>query len=244
MDKVTAVLAPPQMQRQLQWLAERIRQPQEGIADQYVHSVRTNVEGVLACAFPLSQGYWAEIDRLQLIEGFVAHHGAAEPEFHHIATEFVCYVQQLHGEGKLNWPKQRLALLEYEWACLGVEIDEARVPHPAADEEVNSASRLMLNPTLKLLSLPFTIRNCGVIATRQQQHFYALFRAPDHQVVTQLLREVDVALIQLLEGSEGVTQAQFNQQVQPYRSDFDVLEWARHFHELGLLCIQYQGETP
>ncbi|HGY1007844.1 TPA: putative DNA-binding domain-containing protein [Aeromonas salmonicida] len=237
---ITAAKAAPQrMQQQTAWLASRVRLPQDGIASQYARSVRANVESVLESAFPLTHGHWAPVDRGQLVEGFVAHHGADAPEFHHIATEFVRYVQHRHGEGSLNWPRQRLALLEYECACLCVEIDQGVVP-----QVVPAESSFALNPTLKLLELPFAIRRSGVVPTRQSSHFYALFRSPDHQVVTQRLREWDVALIQLLQQQPGMSRAAFQQQVQQVRSDFDLTEWARHFHRLGLLTLPVGERQP
>lgn len=236
--------APQQMQQQTAWLASRVRLPQDGIASQYARSVRTNVASVLESAFPLTHGHWAPVDRWQLVEGFVAHHGACAPEFHHIATEFVRHVQHRHGEGTLNWPKQRLALLEYEWACLCVEIDEGVVPQVVPGEEVTADSLLGLNPTLQLLALPFAIRRSGVVPTRQGNHCYALFRSPDHQVVTQRLREWDVALIQQLQQQPGITCAAFQQQVQQVRSDFDLAQWARHFHRLGLLTLLVGERQP
>ncbi|WP_421324497.1 putative DNA-binding domain-containing protein [Aeromonas veronii] len=196
--------APQRMQQQTAWLASRVRLPQDGIASHYARSVRANVESVLESAFPLTHAHWAPVDRWQLVEGFVIAHGAEAPEFHHIATEFVRYVQHRHSEGSLNWPRQRLALLE----------------------------------------LPFAIRRSGVVPTRQGSHFYGLFRSPDHQVVTQRLREWDVALIQLLQQQPGSTQAAFQQQVQQVRSDFDLSEWARHFYRLGLLTLSVGERQP
>lgn len=236
--------APQRMQQQTAWLASRVRLPQDGIASQYARSVRANVESVLESTFPLTHGHWEQVDRWQLVEGFVAHHCADAPEFHHIATEFVRYVQYHHGEGSLNWPKQRLALLEYEWACLCVEIDEGVVPPAVPGEEVTAESSLRLNPTLQLLELPFVIRRSGVVPTRQGNRFYGLFRSPDHQVVTQRLREWDVALIQLLQQQPGISRAAFQQQVQQVRNDFDLIEWARHFHRLGLLTLLVGERQP
>ncbi|MGL5566947.1 MAG: HvfC family peptide modification chaperone, partial [Plesiomonas sp.] len=92
--------------------------------------------------------------------------------------------------------------------------------------------------------LPFAIRRSGVLPTRQGSHFYGLFRNPAHQVVTQRLREWDVALIQLLQQQPGITQAAFQQQVQQVRSDFDLSEWARHFHRLGLLTLTVGERQP
>lgn len=233
----TPKTAPQRMQQQTAWLASRVRLPQDDIASHYARSVRANVASVLESAFPLTHGHWASVDRWQLVEGFVIARGAEAPEFHHIATEFVRYVQHRHSEGSLNWPRQRLALLEYEWACLCVEIDEGVVPQVMPGEEVTAESPLVLNPTLQLLELPFAIRRSGVVPTRQGNHFYGLFRSPDHQVVTQRLREWDVALIQLLQQQPGLSRTAFQQQVQQVRSDFDLTEWARHFHRLGLLTL-------
>lgn len=242
-----AAAVPPRLWQQTEWLAGRIREPAAELAPHYVRSVRANVEAVLESTFALTLNHLTPVERDALVNGFVAHHGAIEPAFHQIATELVRHVQLGQGEGWLNWPRQRLALLEYEWACLCVEIDEGVVPQVLPGEEVTAESSLVLNPTLQLLELPFAIRRSGVVPTRQGNHFYGLFRSPDHQVVTQRLREWDVALIQLLQQQPGITQATFKQQVQQVRSDFDLIDWARHFHRLGLLTLpvgERQPSTP
>ncbi|MGY3853464.1 HvfC/BufC family peptide modification chaperone [Aeromonas aquatilis] len=236
--------APQRMQQQTAWLASRVRLPQDGIASHYARSVRANVASVLESCFVLTLAGLTPDDQRTLVDGFVAHHGALDPAFHHIATEFIRYVQHRHGEGSLNWPRQRLALLEYEWACLCVEIDEGVVPQVISGEEVTAESPLVLNSTLQLLELPFAIRRSGVVPTRQGNHFYGLFRSPEHQVVTQRLREWDVALIQLLQQQLRITQGAFQQQVQQVRSDFDLSEWARHFYRLGLLTLPVGERQP
>lgn len=244
-ESASAELPPVWLQQQIEWLASRVRQPKENVACHYVRSVRANVEYVLESCFGLTLGYLSPDECRKLVEGFVTHHGALEPAFHHIATEFVRYVQrrcksapQPGGEEPLNWPRQWLALLEYEWACLGVEIDEAQVPLPVIGEKVVAESCLRLNPTLQLLNLPFVIRSNGVVASWQESHYHALFRTPDHQVVTQLLRTQDVALIQRLDQQEVVSVARFEQQLRRFHNGFDLLAWARHFHQLGLLTMQ------
>ena len=118
------------------------------------------------------------------------------------------------------------------------------VPQVVPGEEVTAESSFVLNPTLQLLELPFAIRRSGVVPTRQSNHFYGLFRSPDHQVVTQRLREWDVALIQLLQQQPGISRAAFQQQVKQVRSDFDLTEWARHFHRLGLLTLPVDERQP
>lgn len=232
----SAATAPQRMQQQTAWLASGIRQPDAQVARHYVRSVRANVASVLESCFVLTLAGLTPDEQRTLVDGFVAHHGALDPAFHHIATECVRYVQDGHREGTLNWPRQRLALLEYEWACLCVEIDEGVVPQPGMGE-VTAASPLWLNPTLQLLALPFAIHRSGVVASRQAHHLYALFRTPDHQVVTQRLREWDVALIQRLQQQQGITRQAFGQQLQQVNSDFDLAQWADHFHRLGLLIL-------
>ncbi len=250
---------PVRLWQQTEWLAGCIREPADEIARHYVRSVRANVEAVLESTFALTLNHLTPAERDALVNSFVAHHGAIEPTFHQIATELVRHVQHRHREGTLNWPGQRLALLEYEWACLCVEIDDAQVPRPVAGEEVAAGSRLWLNPTLQLLTLPFVICEGRVVAARQPPHFCALFRCPAHQLVSQALREFDVALLQLLGQQQGVSVAELAARVHHYRSGFDLLGWARYFHRLGLLATQppsieppsiepqatpFQGDTP
>ncbi|MBZ6074434.1 HvfC/BufC family peptide modification chaperone [Aeromonas schubertii] len=230
---------PLRLQLQTEWLARRIRNPQAGVARPYVQSIRASVTSVLEGCFAMTLEQLAPAEREALVEGFVAHHGAQEPAFHHIATEFVRYLQGrlergacCDGAGRLEWPWERLALLEYEWACLEVELDEAQVP-PVAMTRLEEA--LWLNPTLRLLALPFVVRPGAVVASRSGPHYHALFRTVDHQVITQPLGTMDTALLQRIGQSEGMTLSGFARRVGPYLGGAGLTLWARRFQRLGIL---------
>ncbi|MEF1258395.1 DUF2063 domain-containing protein, partial [Vibrio harveyi] len=63
-----------------------------------------------------------------------------------------------------------------------------------------------------------------------------------HHVISQKLREVDVALIQLLQQQPNLTLAQLQQMIAQQLARFSFMEWAQHFNELGLVSVRPSGE--
>lgn len=75
--------------------------------------------------FPLFCLRLHEADIHELVNDFIYHHNATQPEFHQIATELLVFIRQQDGLSAND-----LALLEYEWLLYAVEIDDNDVPAP------------------------------------------------------------------------------------------------------------------
>ncbi len=173
-------------------------------------------------------------------------HGASEPEFHHIATEFVQFLQQKLHQGSCSISTEHLTLLEYEWVAFNVEIDALVAAFtPSLNPVSNEKHVLQLNPTLRLVEVPFLLHQGSVTFLTDRRHpvFYGVFRNSQHHVISQKLREVDVALIQLLQQQPNLTLAQLQQMIAQQLTRFSFMEWAQHFSELGLVSVRPSGET-
>jgi len=208
------MLNPPnQMQTQTESLSAMIRFPNEkNILCRYSEFIRDNVLSVVNATFPL---FYAQFSRQKLdgmVDGFVTKHGA---------------------------------LLEYEWVTFCVEIDSISGNMSYfTPKEVVEDDCLQVNPTLKLTQVPFLLHQDSVTFLTSDSHFvfYGVFRNQDHHVVSQRLRDVDVALIQMLIDQPDLTSAQLQQTVNQNDVSFSVIEWVQHFGELGLLKVQFIGE--
>lgn len=109
---------PSSMVRQTQALAALIRSPlEDNTVCRYSEFIRDNVFAVLNNTFPL---FCQQVDQDQLlilVDEFVVVHYASEPEFHHIATEFVSFVQRRTRQCiSLVW-LPRINLQTINWQC-------------------------------------------------------------------------------------------------------------------------------
>ncbi|MEO7470235.1 MAG: putative DNA-binding domain-containing protein [Sphingobium limneticum] len=171
--------APASMRAEIDALCVAARRQPDSL---YGRLLRENVADVLACTFPLFSARHGAPQVIEAVDQFVAGHAAAHPQFHQIADEFVLFAQT-----RLGLTAPLLALLEFEWALLAVEIDPARVPAP-------NTGTPDLNPTLRTLLLPFdpADKDC-----RTGGPFpYAAFRTSDHRIVTLPLGRLDCLLIE------------------------------------------------
>lgn len=103
---------------------------------------------------------------------------------------------------------------------------------------------LQFNPTLKLVEVPFLLHQASVTFLTDRRHpvFNGVFRNSQHHVISQKLREVDIALIQLLQQQPNLTLAQLQQMIAQQLARFSFMEWAQHFSELGLVSVRPSGE--
>ncbi|MFY2507821.1 putative DNA-binding domain-containing protein [Vibrio pectenicida] len=241
------MLNPPcQMQVQTESLAVMIRLPNEqNVLCRYSEFIRDNVFGVVSNTFPLFCDLFSCIQLERMIDVFVAKHDAFEAEFHQIATEFVQFLQKDQSNDTYFVSQQQLALLEYEWVMFCVEIDTIYDSLPSFSmQDLAGNHQFHVTSTLKLTQVPFLFHRDSVTFLTSDRHsvFYGVFRNKDHQVVSQRLRNVDIALIQLLVDQPGLTSAQLQQAVDQQNISFSVMGWAQHFSELGLLKVQLSGE--
>ncbi|WP_199152728.1 putative DNA-binding domain-containing protein [Chromobacterium sp. ASV23] len=152
----------------------------------YRDFLRSNIEEVVKHVFPL---YVSQVDSSTLrrqVDGFLAHHSASAPEFHHIATEFLVFMQP-------TAPAALRQCLEYEWVLLKTEIDPA-VVEPPSGEPLDDAV-LSLNPTLTCIELD--LKAAGLSGA------FAIFRDARHQVRQKPLNRFDRHVLAGLETPRG-----------------------------------------
>ncbi|MHA7588281.1 HvfC/BufC family peptide modification chaperone [Vibrio harveyi] len=241
------MLNPPnKMRAQTESLTALIRTPMNQHAlCRYSEFIRDNILGVVANTFPLFSSQFADEQLERMVDDFVVMHGASEPEFHHIATEFVQFLQQKVHPDSSSISADQMALLEYEWVAFNVEIDTLVAAFTSSSNPILEQNQvLQLNPTLRLLEVPFLLHQDSVTFLTDRRHpvFYGVFRNSQHHVISQKLREVDVALIQLLQQQPNLTLAQLQQMIAQQLARFSFMEWAQHFNELGLVSVRPSGE--
>jgi hypothetical protein len=247
------MLKPPvKMSLQMQALTKSIRTPslQRELPCRYQEFIRSNLYSVITHSFPLFCSQLTESTVYTLVDEWLFMHGATEPEFHHIATEFVKFIHQraLDNRG-CHLTAELISIIEYEWIIFSTEIDvsELVIPNVLWDEvdALPDKFYILLNSTLKLVKVPFLINSDSVtfMTNKHQTACYGVFRNAFHQVVSQKLREVDIAIIQIIQHTPRLTFIQLQQQITQHLSTFHVLTWVQEFHQNGLIGLYISGET-
>ncbi|WP_076588493.1 putative DNA-binding domain-containing protein [Vibrio ostreicida] len=242
------MLRPPsKMHAQIEALTALIRAPiKPPMSCRYREGIRDNLFDVLATTFPLFSAQFTEEQRTRMVNDFVNNHGASEPTFHHIATEFMQFLQAHRQATKHTVSSDQVALLEYEWVTFSIEIDPlggptSLVPHRLLEE----TDTLQITTGLQLLQLPFLLHQDSVtfFACRRHPIFYAVFRDALHHVKSQKLRAIDVAFIQYLQEHPSLTITQLQQHAAQHMAIFNVMEWIQNFNELGLVTAHPQEKN-
>ncbi|MEZ9432747.1 putative DNA-binding domain-containing protein [Vibrio lentus] len=249
---------PSMMITQTQALTALIRSPLEDNAVcRYSEFIRDNVFGVLNNTFPL---FCQQVDQdqlLMLVDEFVVVHYASEPEFHHIATEFVSFVQRrtqpmyissLTAAHELT--DDQLAVWEYEWCAFCVEIDSSKQVLPLSRtrdfhvDERQLQLGMLVNSTMKLVQVPFIIHGESLTFLTQRRYpvYYAIYRDSDQRVNTIKLREIDVAIIQIIQQQPNRSLADIKQIIAQQLARFEFINWVEHFSEIELIGVHSLGE--
>ncbi|MDK9735838.1 putative DNA-binding domain-containing protein [Vibrio sp. D404a] len=255
---------PSAMVRQTQALASLIRSSNKGMgsnesnACRYSEFIRDNVLGVLHNTFPLFSQQVSHRQLQTLVDEFVVAHDASEPEFHQIATEFVSFIQ--HATDSINTSSlnacqeltsDQLAVLEFEWCAYCVEIDSTPQPLPltcvgdllAAEQQQKQG--LVTNKTMRLVQVPFIVHgkdSLTFLTKRRRPIFYAMYRDSDLRINTLKLREIDVAIIQMIQQQPNQSLANIKQIIAQQLARFEFINWVVHFSEIELIGVHSLGE--
>ncbi|UWZ97062.1 putative DNA-binding domain-containing protein [Vibrio splendidus] len=255
---------PSSMVRQTQALAALIRSPlEDNTVCRYSEFIRDNVFAVLNNTFPL---FCQQVDQDQLlilVDEFVVVHYASEPEFHHIATEFVSFIQrrtQPMGMSSLSdlsiltashdLTADQLAVLEYEWCAFCVEIDASKQVLPMSwmgdfhIDEQQLQLGLLVNQTMKLVQVPFLVHGESLTFLTRRRHpiYYAIYRDSDQRVNTIKLREIDLAIIQIIQQQPNRSLADIKQIIAQQVARFEFINWVEHFSDIELIGVHSLGE--
>ncbi|CAH6824978.1 conserved hypothetical protein [Vibrio chagasii] len=250
---------PSSMVTQTQALAALIRSPlEDNTVCRYSEFIRDNVFGVLNNTFPL---FCQQVDQDQLlilVDEFVVVHYASEPEFHHIATEFVSFIQRrteaMYGSrltAAHALSTDHLAVLEYEWCAFCVEIDSTEKVLPVTctcdvrEDGQQLQLALSVNQTMKLVQVPFLIHGESLTFLTQRRHpvYYAMYRDSNQRVNTIKLREIDVAIIQMIQQQPNQSLANTKQIIAQQLARFEFINWVEHFSDIELIGVHSLGEN-
>jgi uncharacterized protein len=215
---------PPVMAAELAAFCARARSDGSGL---YGQLLRENVGDALRSSFPLFVDRLG-LDALDEAAGtFVVEHPAVRPQFHSIATEFVAFAQT-----RLRLSPALTALLEYEWMLLAAEIDPAHVQAGG-----RSDARVALNPTVRLVLLPFDLAQDGWASAQgdDTQRPYAIFRSSDHMVRTLPLTHQACLLVEHVRDAEAILPATLARLTAALVSERDILAWVMQELASGLL---------
>lgn len=191
----------------------------------YGDMLRANILDAVSSMFPRFAARRGETLLARDVDDFVQHHGAARAQFVHISTEFL-----LFSEGRFDTVTR--TLLEYEWMLFSVDASEEAVTAPGEGAAPESLADVRLNPTLQLIAVPFDLDQETPEATwtaseDQPPFVYAVYRTPDHRVVTQGLTSIDISALREL--ADGVSQ----------RDSEGRSEWIGDALRLGLVVARH-----
>lgn len=177
----------------------------------YRNILRENISNVLKSVYPLFYRLLSQKKVQYLINDFLLNHHANQPEFHKIATELLYFLRQ-------NTKPEYLAIIEYEWLIYRVEIEDKLILKPQKKEKDYSYSnntKIVLNPTLKLIGLPFSINNNTLLYPNEASIFYyAIYRKNSGVIYQKRLSFLDAQLLLKLE-NQSLTLREFKKLAAP-----------------------------
>jgi uncharacterized protein len=221
---------PPAVSAEIARFCEAARR---GDAHPYGQLMRENLIDASMSSFPLACEQLGRSRVEKLVAAFFACHRASLPQFHHIATEFVAYLQ-----ARVDLPPGILPLLEYEWLLLAVEIDASTVPSGRSNRGLPRDAPLALNPTARLVVLPFDLTAEKGFADYKAgaDYPYALYRTAAHHVITQPLMRQDCLLLEIFRDTDVVLAGTLVRALAPSMSEPDLLGWLAQAINNGLIC--------
>jgi hypothetical protein len=202
----------------------------------YRNIVRANLSEVLKCTFPLFINELGKEGQAHFVEGFLNKHQATEPEYHHIATEWVRFVQEQPG-----LTSKQLALMEFEWVLFSVEIADEKVQAPpdvVVLKNINIDDCVIrLNPTVVAIELPFILDEPNNDELTGSKSIYVVYRDDVHHVCYKRLTLFERCLINTLDGNEAKPVSEIKQTISEHLTSQVLNEWILHHLSSGLLVL-------
>ncbi|TXE66640.1 putative DNA-binding domain-containing protein [Serratia nematodiphila] len=208
----------------------------------YRELIRQNLSEILKCTFPLFSRELPAHKTNDLIESFLNAHPAEEPEFHHIATEWLKFMQV-----QPEIPARLLALMEYEWVLFSVEISPFQVTtpldFPVGEHNIFEKIVIRVNPTLTAITLPFTLGSDNGYAEKDGEFSYAIFRKHNHNIFYKKLSTLEQCYIQKIKESHSITPRELHEAFSAYHTNETLSDWLLHNATSGLVVFQYKGQS-
>ncbi|MGR5065195.1 HvfC/BufC family peptide modification chaperone [Photobacterium sp. DNB22_13_2] len=233
---------PNNMKALMQIFADGVRQistPDVKSISQYHDLIKSNISSVISQTFPLFSKYASETELKVWCRDFLLNSHALEPEFHHIATEFVRFMQS----GNHTLTPHLIALLEYEWVIFNAEINTEVVPvtklavSNITSETMLSNCDIEINPTLQLIEVPFLVANNDIKFINEHELLvaYAVYRNSSHQVLSQPLNMIDRLILAALCQHQRLSFDYLCSELSINISTEQIINWIQHFHQTELI---------
>lgn len=198
----------------------------EGVAC-YQDLVRQNLKEVLKCTFPIFYQMLSVFQLRELTERFLNEHSAEEPEFHHIATEWMRFMQ-----AQPDMSARLLALMEYEWVLFSIEISpyQVAVPFDFSVEELGDFEgvTIRLNPTLIAITLPFILGGDNGYELSHKDISYAVYRKHNHDLCHKKLSLFDRYLINSVVANKAKSVGELKEDFSAYLTPETFRDWLLH----------------
>lgn len=210
--------APEALARLQTSFAAHIRDPQsnaapEGIEDRRMAIYRdlffNNIKSFLAGNFPVLRSLYSNEEWTQLCRDFYRDYRCHTPLFPEIPREFLQYLQD-HREQHDEDPPFILELAHYEWAELGLALDETSLDAIEADKDGDLVKGI---PVLSPLAWPFSynypvhqIRADFQPTQPPEKHTHLLlWRRRDFEIKFMQLNTISLLLIEKMKEDAGKT---------------------------------------
>jgi hypothetical protein len=182
-------LPPRRVVLEIERFCRAVRHGEGGV---YSALLRENVLEVIRLSFPAFAARLGPVAVEEFASSFMREHGATLPRFHELATEVLIFAQDTEG-----MDETARCLLEYEWSLLAAEIDDRCVPpRSASPPSLNDPDTgYTLNPTLRIVALPFAIHAVDRERIAGEKHVYGVYRSPEHVVISQAFDRLDAVLL-------------------------------------------------
>ncbi|WP_054555927.1 DUF2063 domain-containing protein [Cobetia sp. UCD-24C] len=208
----------------------------------YRQCIRGNILDVLGTTYASTCHYFSDLEVKRLIDDFMENHSAAAPEFHHIATELLMYVTDE------QWlPPLILKVMEYEWLLLMIEIDPGCIAKntPLSKKQIQDNLRIIPNPTLYCIQLPFTLPLGDIEANSDTteilpRYYYMICRNNEHDIIYKELNEIDRELMPLLAQSKGMDWEEIHLRHALHVSETELINWLYQTHNMQFIMNNHQ----
>ncbi|WP_294947135.1 putative DNA-binding domain-containing protein [Sulfurivirga sp.] len=161
------------------------------------------VSQFFASLYPLTKEAVGEARWRTLMEAFLAHHGAHTPYFHWLGREFLAFLES-DAHVPTDDPPWLIALADWEWQEVAVDIDEAEVP-PFEPHQVTLDSVLRRNPTARLCHYDWPVHTFSPGATLSPQPTTLLiWRDGEDETHFAALAPLMAALVEALETPQAL----------------------------------------
>ena len=120
-----------------------------------------NLQGLLAGSFYVLRSLYSEAGWEALVRDFYAEHPCRTPLFHHIAREFVDYLDK-EREARPDDPPFLAELAHYEWVELDLDVAPEEAPLDGVDPGGDlGPGRPVLSPLVRVLAYEFPVHRIG-----------------------------------------------------------------------------------